>query len=112
MSIFLSTPVFVWLFLARNRKGLHRRAWIAVACIAVPILFYQNTGWEQFSYRFILDVLPYLVLILAASQLKLSRWFKGLIIAGVIINALGAATFQRSHSAKIYGHFMSEEPRK
>jgi len=112
MSIFLSTPVFVWLLFAKNQQRLHHRLWITVAAIGVPIMFYQNTGWEQFSYRFVLDVLPYLVVILAASQLKVTRWFKTLIIAGILVNIVGAATFQRAGTGKLYGHFMTEEPRK
>ena len=112
MSIFLSTPALIWLFVARSDRKIRKLLWLVTGVISIPILFYQNTGWEQFSYRFILDVLPYLALILAASQIKLNRWLKGAILAGVLINALGAATFQRAHTVKLYGHFMAEEPRK
>jgi len=108
MSIFLTTPVLFWVFGARNDAGIHRPLWLAIACIFVPVLFYHNTGWEQFGYRFILDVIPYLVLLLACSALRMGRLFKTLILVGILVNALGAATFQRAHSKDMYGHFLAE----
>jgi hypothetical protein len=112
MSIFLTTPALIWLFWPRRTDAALRPMWIATACIGVPLLFYQNTGWEQFSYRFVLDVLPYLILLLIAGARPLTRSFKTLIIIGVLINALGAATFQRAGMGGLYGHHMSEEPRR
>ena len=112
MSIFLTTPALLWLFWPKTSSSIHRPLWIATACVGVPLLFYQNTGWEQFSYRFILDILPYLALLLVAGARPMTRSFKTLIIIGILINGLGAATFQRAGMAPLYGHHMSEEPRR
>ncbi|MGC6416334.1 MAG: hypothetical protein ACON3Z_04420 [Bradymonadia bacterium] len=112
MSLFLTTPVFVYLFFARAPGWLKWGLWMPVLIISIPLLMYQNTGWEQFGYRFILDVLPYLILILVTSKLAVTKRFKTLILVGVIVNAIGAATFQRGYAGKLYGHFMTEEPKK
>ena len=47
-------------------------------------------------------------LLLARSTLQFGRFFKTLVIASVLVNALGAATFQRAHSKDLYGHFLAE----
>ena len=101
MSIFLTTPLFFWVFGAKSQEGIHRVLWLTTACIFLPVLFYHNTGWEQFGFRFILDVVPYLVLLLACSTLQFGRFFKTLVIASVLVNALGAQRFS-GPIAKIY----------
>ena len=66
--------------------------------VSLPGLFYQNTGWEQFGYRFGLDWLPLLVCAFAVGGLRLGWWVKALILVGIAVNAFGAATFGRDPS--------------
>lgn len=99
MALWFTTPLFIsllWPKLDTNRSA-HRALWITVACIAVPILFYQNSGWAQFGYRFSLDYTAFLILLLAISRRKLGRFMKLLIIISVLINLFGAVTFGRHH---------------
>lgn len=110
MSILLTTPALLWLLWPRRSSALARVTGLTAAVIAVPILFYQNTGWQQFGYRFILDYLPYLVVCLALGGRPLGRAFKALVLAGVLVNSIGAGTFQRY--GKLYAEFMCEEPRR
>ncbi len=65
LSLFLTTPLFLWL--ARARLGDPRVAWaaIATALALVPIVTHGNVGISQFGYRFSLDVQPLLFVILA-----------------------------------------------
>ncbi|MEE2785728.1 MAG: hypothetical protein VX589_00200, partial [Myxococcota bacterium] len=112
MSIFLSTPALLWLLRASANHQLVKASIATTAVIAVPLILYQNTGWEQFSYRFILDVLPYLFLILCLGGVRIGRWFKAAIVASVFINLIGASTFHRAPHPKMYGHFLAEEPRR
>ena len=67
------------------------------------MVLYQNTGWEQFGFRFVLDFLPYLIVLLALARWPLSRWFKGAVVVGILVNAFGAVTFQRPGMEKLYG---------
>ena len=73
----------------------HRLLWLTVLCIATPIMLYQNTGWEQFGFRFAMDFWVYLLLLLAIGRTRLSLLFKILIVVGIVVNAFGAITFKR-----------------
>ena len=108
MSMLLSTPVFVYLFMPEPRESQqdrfwYRLLWVTVATTAVPVLFYQNTGYAQYGFRFALDFLPYLILILAVGRRPLSRLFKLLVLVGILVNAFGAVTFKR------FEQFFSED---
>jgi hypothetical protein len=100
MSIFAATPALVYLFWPRSRdssadKLWWRLCWVTVAVLAIPALFYQNTGFARFSYRFILDYLPYLMVLLAVSRHPVTWPLRGWVIASIIINTFGAWTFKR-----------------
>jgi len=100
MSLFLTTPAFIYLFrpLARRNSDetfWHRLLWFVVLLTAIPHFFYQNTGYEQFGYRFSLDYTVYLVLLLALGRRPIGWAFKASILAGVAVNAFGVAVFKR-----------------
>ena len=60
------------------------------------LLLYQNTGWVQYSWRFALDVIPGITLLIALSGRAQGRLFKGLVIWGILINLIGALIFGRN----------------
>ncbi len=95
MALWLTTPLFLSLLWPRKRELMHTILWITVALVAVPILFYQNSGWVQFGYRFSLDYTIFLVLLLAVGARPLGRFAKALIILSIVINLFGAWTFGR-----------------
>ena len=95
MALWLTTPIVFFLLWPREKPAIHRALWITVACVAVPPLLYQNSGWVQFGYRFSLDYMVFLVMLLAVGARPLGRVAKGLIIAGIAINLFGALTFDR-----------------
>ena len=107
ISILATTPLFLLLLWPRRIKtdipaeSQHlgnKRLWImalALVCVALPGLFYQNTGWSQFSYRFSIDYLPYLVMILACRGYPINRLFQVLFGLSVLISLFGAITFGR-----------------
>ena len=74
---------------------LHGPLWLATALVAVPGFFYQNGGWYQFGFRFSLEYTPYLVLLLSLGRRPLTKVWWGLALAGVAVNAWGAAVFNR-----------------
>ena len=95
MSLFVTTPLFALLLWPKERSRLHGPLWLTAALIAVPGFFYQNGGWYQFGFRFSLDYTPYLVLLLSLGRWPLTRVWWGLALAGVAVNAWGAAVFNR-----------------
>lgn len=111
MSLLLSSPPLLWLLWPMRRHVLSRGLGLTALTIAVPIFFYQNTGWEQFGFRFSLDFMPYLVGLLALGGRPINRAFKTLIIVGILVNALGAVTFKRGGMDKLYNDYLCEEPK-
>lgn len=64
--------------------------WISIAITLVPLLLYYNTGWRQFGYRFSLDfILPLMIILAAAVGMKTTRCLRTLILFGVFVNAWG-----------------------
>jgi hypothetical protein len=90
LSLFLTTPLFLWLGKARLRDP--RVAWAAIgtALALVPIVTHGNVGLTQFGYRFSLDVQPLLFVILATVfERGMSRWAWVAAAASVAICAYG-----------------------
>ena len=58
-------------------------------------LLYQNDGWVQFGYRFSIDFVLGLIMLLAIGGRPITRTWKALILVGVAVNLFGAITFGR-----------------
>ncbi len=95
LALWFTTPILLFVLWPREKPALHRALWITIACVALPSLLYQNSGWVQFGYRFSLDYTVFLVMLLAIGARPLTKLARGLIIAGVVINLFGAWTFDR-----------------
>ncbi len=98
LGLLFSTPVLFLLMRPVAMPPIRRALWLAVAAAAIPGLLYQNTGWEQFAYRFAMDYLPYLIALLAVGGRPLTWRVKSVILFGVAVNLLGAITFGRMPS--------------
>lgn len=95
LALWFTTPALV-LLASRARSPVRRALWITVACVALPSLLYQNSGWVQYGYRFALDYIVFLVLLIACCGRPLGRVAKGLIIASVVVSMTGALIFDRA----------------
>ncbi len=96
MSIFITTPVLVYLFWPKQKPSLYAPLWSAAVAGLLPALFYQNSGYVQFGYRFALDVMPYLIMILACGALEMTKTKKVLVCISIAINLIGALAFKRA----------------
>ncbi len=95
LAIWFTTPVLLFLLWPRDRPPIHRALWITIVCVALPSLFYMNSGWVQFGYRFSLDYIVFLIMLLAVGGRPLGRVAHVLIAIGIAINLFGAVTFGR-----------------
>ncbi|HEU4672304.1 MAG TPA: hypothetical protein VFS32_05335 [Candidatus Limnocylindrales bacterium] len=88
LSIFLTTPLYLWLF--KSRLSDPRVAWslLGVGLIAIPIVTHGNVGTTQFGYRFSLDFQPFLFVMLAT---VLERGLSRLAIAATAVGVVGCA---------------------
>jgi hypothetical protein len=98
LAIWVTTPALLLLVAwARDRHPLRLGLWITVLFVAAWSLTYQNSGWLQFGYRFSLDYMVFLVMLLALAKRPI-RWLAGgLILASILVNLFGAITFDRAH---------------
>lgn len=95
LSFIFCTPVFLLILWPLKKSPLYFKLLITSFIVALPSLFYQNTGWAQFGYRFSLDWTPYLILLLAIGERKMTKGFKILFILSIIFNSFGAITYDR-----------------
>lgn len=102
LALWVTSPFFVWLLWPTRRSALRATLWATVALVAIPTLFYQNTGWVQFGYRFSNDYSVFLMALLAVGQRRFSKVFIGAALVAVAINAFGAISFDRSRFADYY----------
>ncbi|MBN1208319.1 MAG: hypothetical protein JXB05_25895 [Myxococcaceae bacterium] len=95
LTLLLTLPLLVFLLIPKTRPRLHWPLWLTVAVCALPGLFYQNTGYMQFGFRFSLDYTPYLLLLFAIGGWSLrSRLVLSAVALGVLVNVWGAVAFR------------------
>jgi hypothetical protein len=102
LALWVTTPAFLWLLWPRRTHPPHFALWISVLLVAIPTLFYQNTGWLQFGYRFSNDYSVFLFALLAIGGQRLRALFWALAVWAVAVNAFGAKTFGRPEYQRYY----------
>jgi hypothetical protein len=102
LSLWVTTPMYLWLLVARRWSRLARALGVSALLVALPALFYQNTGWVQFGYRFSNDYAPLLFALLALVGPPLRGSFIFAAALSVVVNFFGALTFGRPQHARFY----------
>lgn len=87
-SLVLTAPILFWSVLARGRwVGL---LWLGVALVMFPNLTHGSWGFAQFGYRFVLDAVPLLLLLLGiAFRDRIDRLALATILFGIAVHAYG-----------------------
>ncbi len=95
LSVFATTPLFLFLFFSRNRQpsALRKLLWLIVGLVIAATLLYHAAGWFQFGSRYLFEGYPYAFLLLALSEIEMDWRFYLLGLAGIVINFIGAQTF-------------------
>jgi hypothetical protein len=90
-SLVLTAPFLFWSVLARGRwVGL---LWMSVALVMLPNVLHGSWGFAQFGYRFILDAVPLLLLLLGTAFRDRMDWIViGTIVFGIAVHAYGMWT--------------------
>ncbi|TMB67408.1 MAG: zinc ribbon domain-containing protein [Chloroflexi bacterium] len=65
MSILLTSSPFVYGALVKRRDPLKVACWIALVLVPIPTLMYYSGGWVQFGYRYLMDYLPFIMILTA-----------------------------------------------
>ncbi len=95
MSLLLTSPTLAYTVVPAERSRLMVPLWLTVLGVALPSLLYQNSGYVQLGYRFSLDYMVFLIMILAVGSRPLSRLFKLLVAVSIPINLFLAIIFDR-----------------
>ena len=97
MSIFLTTPSLIYLFQRYPKQWWIMGAWVAILFNIILLSLYHTTGAHQFGYRYILDMLVPLILMVAVGMSKKIPWhFIILVLASIVINMYGADWFMNA----------------
>ena len=90
LAVVFTSPILAYAFAAPWRDRLVRLLWLASALTACLILPYFTQGWVQFGYRYMLDALPYLIILTAFGMASRSRRaVTALLLFSVLANFLG-----------------------
>ena len=94
MSVLLTSSPFVYALFAQHKKVLRNVCWLAIPLIAIPTLMYYSQGWVQFGYRYLMDYLPFIMILTALGfeEFKTPRslWIKiALVVLSVAIGFWG-----------------------
>ena len=88
LSLTLSAPFLFWA--VRARGPLVAVTWLSVGLVMLPDLMHGSWGFAQFGYRFILDAVPLLLLLLGWAYRERASWsLVAAVAVGVAVHAWG-----------------------
>lgn len=97
MSIFFTSPILLYLFIASWRDWRDRLMLATALVVASPIFLYYGVGYVQFGYRYGLDFLPWLFWLVLrqyrARHSRLSYPMKVLIVVSAALNLYLCAVY-------------------
>jgi hypothetical protein len=95
LALWFTSPNLLWSLGPKKLDATIVALWAAVLPTALCTLLYQNTGWVQFGYRFSLDYLPLLFVLVALSGRRFGAAFLSCAVFAIVVNTFGAVTFDR-----------------
>jgi hypothetical protein len=88
MGIIFTSPLLLLVFWPKFKRDIELNSAITALFCALPSFFHYAQGWVQFGYRFILDFIVFLMIILAV-RFKATKLNIFLIVISIIINFWG-----------------------
>lgn len=92
LSLFLACPPAIYALVAVGRcwaSQAVRAASLGVAASLVPLLLYFNTGYWQFGPRFVMDFLPFLMILIIAGMGRRLGWLGYALITLAVMIQIG-----------------------
>lgn len=90
IAIWFTTPAFLLAIFANFKKRLEFASLITIIAILFIIVIHRYNGYSQFGYRYLLDLYPFLLILVASGiRDRLTLWKKILIFLSILINFWG-----------------------
>ena len=109
LSLLITTPALLYLLWPREKPPVHRALWLTVLAVSVVSFMYHSDGYVQFGYRYSLDYMVFLVMLLALGGRPQTRTFRALTVFGILVNLFGALTFEGLGSTQFFDGFFPAE---
>lgn len=90
MGILFISPLLFLLFSKFSKNKLETESWFGAIPIAFLTFLHYAEGWVQFGYRFIIDFLPFLMIIMAL-KFKLNKFNILLLLISIVVNYWGTS---------------------
>jgi hypothetical protein len=77
LSIFLTTPAFLWAFRAHRPSWFMVGAWLSIIATTIPIILHADPGGAEFGYRYAIDFYPFIFLLMIhgmRGRMNAERW--------------------------------------
>ena len=88
-SIFVMTPPLIYLFRRFRKNWWVVGAWASVILTILLLLLYHNTGAVQVGYRYLLDAIVPIMLLMGLGVDRMVNWFFNLLaMIGIAVNLL------------------------
>lgn len=96
LALWVTTPALLLVFFPKTRVDARMVGlYLSAGLICLSDLMYQNSGWLQFGYRFSLDYMVLLIVLLALGNRPFRGGFHALLVFAIAVNTFGALTFGR-----------------
>ncbi|MER3445510.1 MAG: hypothetical protein C4291_01135 [Candidatus Dadabacteria bacterium] len=90
MSIWITTPAFIYALFADIKSKITLACWSGIIPIAFLLFTKNGTGWTQFGYRYAMDFYPFLLLLTVNGIGDRIMWHHRLAICiGILVNLWG-----------------------
>ena len=90
LSILITSPLFIYAIRASWQEKLTKACWIAIFLTSIPIFLHFSQGWVQFGYRFLLDFIPFLLILTALGiKNKATLLMVILVLFSIVVNYWG-----------------------
>lgn len=90
MGILYISPLLLLIFGKFSKNKIETQVWFGAIPIAFITFLHYAQGWVQFGYRFLVDFLPFLVLIMAL-KFKLTKFNILLLIISLVVSYWGTS---------------------
>lgn len=97
LALWVTTPALLLILWPKRVNSTMVALYLSAGAVALWNLLYQNSGWIQFGYRFALDYMPLLFVLLALGNRRFGGGFIIAMIFAVAVNTFGAITFDRAY---------------